>query len=66
MAHKKEQLIRKVVKNGRGSYYINIPKEIVDHLHLRERQKLVITMNGKKITIQDWPIGTKTKKSKKK
>lgn len=55
MSHKREEkLVRKVVKNGSGSYYINIPREIVDQLHIRERQKLTVTRSGKKIVIEDW------------
>ncbi len=45
---------RKVVKNGRNSYYINIPKEIVRELKIKERQKLVIKKRGKGISIVDW------------
>jgi len=55
MSHtKKEKEVRKVIKNGRGSYYINIPKDIVKELHLRERQKLVVERKGKSIVITDW------------
>lgn len=46
--------IRKIVKNGRGSYYVNIPKEIMADLGWRERQKLVVKRRGSKITIEDW------------
>jgi antitoxin component of MazEF toxin-antitoxin module len=49
-----KKYIRKVVKNGRNSYYINIPKEIVKELKIRERQKLVINKRGKGILIVDW------------
>lgn len=49
-----EKYIRKIVKNGRNSYYINIPKEIVKELKFKERQKLVITKRGKRISIIDW------------
>lgn len=49
-----EKYIRKIVKNGRNSYYINIPKQIVKELKLKERQKLVITRRGKRISIIDW------------
>ena len=52
MSNKK--YIRKVVKNGRESYYINIPKEIIKTLKIRERQKLNITTKGKSIIIKDW------------
>ncbi len=49
-----EKFIRKVVKNGRNSYYINIPKELVRELKIRERQKLVISKRGKGLSINDW------------
>ena len=51
---KKKKYICKVVKNGRDSYYINIPKEIVRRLKIKERQKLVIDLDKKKIIITDW------------
>lgn len=51
-----EKFIRKVVKNGRNSYYINIPKELIRELKIRERQKLVIQRKGKKLIIEDWPV----------
>ena len=49
-----EKYTRKIVKNGRESYYINIPKDIVEELKLRERQKLTIHRYGKEIIIRDW------------
>lgn len=49
-----EKYIRKVVKNGRNSYYINIPKEIIKELKIKERQKLVINKRGEGILITDW------------
>jgi len=49
-----DKFIRKVVKNGRNSYYINIPKEMARELKIRERQKLVIKRRGSKIIIEDW------------
>lgn len=54
MSHKKEDSVRKVVKNGRNSFYINIPREIVEELHIRERQKFTVKRIGKKIVIEDW------------
>ncbi len=50
-----KKYIRKIVKNGRNSYYINIPKEIVKELKFKERQKLTVRLRGRKITIEDWP-----------
>ena len=49
-----KQQIRKIVKNGRNSYYINLPIEIVRELKFRERQKLVIKKRGEKIIVEDW------------
>jgi len=37
-----KKLIRKIIQNGRGTYYINIPKVIMNELRRRERQKLVV------------------------
>lgn len=48
------KFIRKIIKNGRGSYYINLPKEVMNSMKLRERQKLTICQSGKKIIIEDW------------
>jgi len=46
---------RKIVKNGRNSYYVNIPKELMKELKWRERQKVVVNLSGKGINIKDWP-----------
>lgn len=42
------------MKNDRGNYYVNIPKEVVRKLQWRENQKVVVENIGKKIVIQDW------------
>ncbi len=49
-----KKYIRKVVKNGRESYYINIPKEIIKELKIKERQKLIIAKKGRGIRVIDW------------
>jgi len=49
-----EKEIRKIVKNGRGSYYINIPKEIMKELRWREKQKLTVRKSGDKVVVEDW------------
>ena len=46
--------VRKIVKNGRASYYINLPKDIVRELKWRERQKLVVRREGERIIVEDW------------
>ncbi|KKR43992.1 MAG: hypothetical protein UX02_C0001G0365 [Candidatus Moranbacteria bacterium GW2011_GWC1_45_18] len=39
---KKEEIIRKLTKTGRGSMYVVLPKEHIRDLGWRERQKLVV------------------------
>lgn len=54
LIHMIKKHTRKVVKNGRDSYYINIPKELVRELKIRERQKLTLKKRGKGIMVEDW------------
>ena len=49
-----KKYIRKVTRQGKRSLSINIPAEIVDELKIRERQKLEIVLDKKKIVIVDW------------
>ncbi|MEX2029088.1 MAG: AbrB/MazE/SpoVT family DNA-binding domain-containing protein [Candidatus Paceibacterota bacterium] len=49
----KDRNIRKVTKNG-TSHSVSIPVEMLKKLGWRERQKVVVTMRGKKLTIEDW------------
>jgi len=46
--------IRKITRVGKRSYSVVIPKELIDELKWRERQKVVLSCRGKKITIKDW------------
>jgi len=46
--------VRKIVKNGRNSYYVNIPKDFIRQLKWQERQKLTVRRSGKKIIVEDW------------
>lgn len=46
--------IRKLTRIGRGSYGVILPIEFVRELKWRERQKIVVKLRGKKITIEDW------------
>lgn len=45
--------IRKIFKTG-SSYAVTLPIEIVGKLKWREKQKLVLRRQGKKIIIEDW------------
>jgi len=48
--------VRKIIKNGRESYYVNIPKDMMPELGWKERQKVVVRKYGKKIIIEDWKV----------
>ena len=49
-----EKNIRKLTKVGGTSYAVTIPIEIIKEFGWRERQKLVVKKQGKKIVIEDW------------
>lgn len=49
----KERNIRKITKNG-ASHSVSIPIEILKKLGWRERQKVVVKLEGRKIIIKDW------------
>ncbi len=57
MSQKKseEKNIRKLTKMGAGrSIGLILPIEIIKKLKWKERQKVVVTLRGKNITIKDW------------
>ena len=54
-----EASIRKLTKNGRNSYYINIPIDIIRQLKWRERQKLTVKLSRGKVVVADWKKGKK-------
>jgi len=59
MARRKlnERNIRKITKMGGGkSFGITLPIEMIRKLKWRERQKVVVKLRGKKITVEDWPV----------
>ena len=47
-------MIRKILKNNRGSYYLNLPKELVKELRWKDNQKVEINKRGKNIVVADW------------
>ncbi len=51
---KNKKYVRKVTRQGKRSLSVVIPAQIVDELGIRERQKLVLQREGKKIVIEDW------------
>lgn len=54
MSHKQNTFIRKLTRTGKYTYYLVVPKEIVDELHWRERQKLEIKKYGEGFIVRDW------------
>lgn len=47
--------IRKLTRMGAGrSLGLTLPAEIVRKLRWRERQKVVVSLRGKTISIKDW------------
>jgi antitoxin component of MazEF toxin-antitoxin module len=51
----KDKNIRKLTKVGGATLYVTIPVEMVKQLNWKERQKVVLSLKNKKITVQDWP-----------
>lgn len=48
--------VRKIQRTGRAgaSYMVTLPAEIMDKLGWRERQKVTVRLDDKKIIIEDW------------
>lgn len=46
--------IRKITKIGGKSYGIIIPIEMIRQLKWKERQKVIIGLKRRRITIKDW------------
>jgi antitoxin component of MazEF toxin-antitoxin module len=50
-----ERNIRKITRvAGGSSFAITLPIEMVRKLGWREKQKVVVSLRGKKLTVQDW------------
>ena len=48
------RFVRKINKTARRSYSVVLPKEIIKKLGWKERQKIVVSLRGKTVTIKDW------------
>ena len=46
--------VRKITKVGGSSYAITIPMDFIKDLGWRERQKVVVKQEGKRLIIEDW------------
>jgi len=50
-----KKYIHKLTKGGKHSYYLIIPKEIIEKYEWKEHQKLVVTDKGRgRVEIKDW------------
>lgn len=49
-----EREIRKLIRIGKGSVCVTIPVEDLRELGWREKQKVVVKREGKKLIITDW------------
>ena len=46
--------VRKLTKTGDYTYYVTIPREYIESLGWRVKQKVVVKLSGKKVIIEDW------------
>ena len=46
--------VRKLAKTGGYTYYVTIPREYIEALDWRKKQKVVVKLSGEKIIIEDW------------
>ena len=46
--------IRKVIKIGKASLAVTLPKDLMTELKWREKQKVVVKKKGKTLVISDW------------
>lgn len=49
-----EKNIRKLVRMGKTSLAVTIPRDLVVALNWREKQKLTVKRQGQSIVISDW------------
>ena len=50
-----EKNMRKLVRMGKISLGLTIPKDILFELGWKEKQKVVVKKRGKGLIIEDWP-----------
>jgi hypothetical protein len=46
--------VRKITKTGSYTYYVTIPKSIIDALGWKERQKVVVEQVDQTVVVRDW------------
>ena len=48
--------IRKLTKIGGHTLAVSIPIDMIRKLGWKERQKVVVSLKGKKLTVEDWKV----------
>ena len=51
---KKDGVVRKITKTGTYTYYVTIPREYIEELGWRKKQRVSLKLSGKKVIIEDW------------
>ena len=51
---KKEGVTRKITKTGDYTYYVTIPREYIEVLGWRRKQKVNVKLVGKRVVLEDW------------
>jgi hypothetical protein len=51
--------VRKIGKVGKYSYCVTLPREIIRALRWRQRQRVVVSLEGDAIVIRDWKDQTR-------
>jgi len=52
--NKQKKITRKLTMTGKYTYYVTIPREYIEILGWRKKQKVTLKLSGKKIIIEDW------------
>jgi bifunctional DNA-binding transcriptional regulator/antitoxin component of YhaV-PrlF toxin-antitoxin module len=53
---RKHGIPRKLLKTGTYTYYLTIPKEYIEELGWKVKQKVVVKLSGKKVVVEDWKV----------
>ena len=51
---KQNKITRKLTMTGKYTYYVTIPREYIEALGWRKKQKVTLKLSGKKIIVEDW------------
>ncbi len=49
-----KKTVRKLTKSGKYTLFVTLPKDEIDALGWRARQKVTISRSGNKLIIEDW------------